>query len=503
MSSMKKNIAIFILFIGIFTLIYISLTLDKDQRVKEQLEDEAKYLQISYNQGIDRFHVIAENVYISLQNDDVFLKIFADYNKNGMDTTHTLLYEHIKDEFIKLQHLGVMGLQIVLPNNESLLRMHKIDKYGDDLTPVRYSLDYVNKNKTHLHGFEEGRTSHAFRELYPIFRNGKFLGTLEILFSSTLLQDYTMRASNIHTHFLVNKNVFEVNAWKSKLVEPYKQSFEHSDFLYYLNDHIESNRLNITNEILIKPLRKEIDKGIATKKMFEVYKQVDDEMKIITFLPIKRIKDEKVVAYLVSYTCSNALLNTIKRYNSLVLLLCFVALIVGAGSIVFLRDKERMNNELQYDFLTGILNRNHFVLHTKEHIKNAKRASDMFTIVMGDIDFFKSVNDTFGHQYGDIVLQEFAKILKSSIRTQDLVARYGGEEFVLFLTTDTTSAFKILEAIREKVQKFEFGIQNVHITASFGITQVRKDEDIENSIKRADDALYIAKNSGRNQTKIV
>jgi diguanylate cyclase (GGDEF)-like protein len=500
---MKKNITIFLFFTFLWVLFFSLITVDKNERISELLKDESKYLEISYKQGLDRFHVIAENVYTSLENDEKFINIFADVDKNGLKQTHDAMLKHLQDEFIRLQQLGVMGLQIVLPNNVSLLRMHKTDEFEDDLTAVRYSLDYVNKNKTHLHGFEEGRTSHAFRELYPMFKEGKYLGVMEVLFSSTRLQDYTMRASEIHTHFLVDKNVFEVNAWESNLVEPYQQSIEHVDYLFSLNNHMQDQRLDVSKKTIITPLRAEIDAGIASKEAFEVYKNINNNVKVVSFIPIERIKDAKVVAYLVSYTSSDRIHEILNRYNYLIVILSFLVLFAYLLSIWLIKDKNRMLDELKYDPLTKILNRKYFTVDLNEALKNFKRDDDVFTVVMADIDFFKNVNDTYGHQYGDTVLVEFAKILKDSVRSGDKVARYGGEEFILLLLTDKRHSFVVIENIRQKIKEFRFGEKNIELTASFGIAQMKNDETIHSVIKRADDALYLAKENGRNQTQVL
>lgn len=369
---MKRNVLLLSLLTIIFIISYALLTADKNERIREILEDESRYLEISYNQGLDRFHVIAENVYISLQNNKTFVSTFANVQKNGLQETHDALYLQLKDEFVRLQQLGVMGLQIVLPNNVSLLRMHKVDKCEDNLTSVRYSLDYVNKHKTHLHGFEEGRTSHAFRELYPIFNDGEYLGVLEILFSSTRLQDYTMRASNIHTHFIVDKNVFEVNAWKSNLTEPYEQSIEHADYLFSQSDHMQHNRLDNSNKNIITPLRAEIDAGIAKKEVFEVYKKVGEEIKVVTFLPIHRIQDAKVVAYLLSYTSSEKVVQILLRYNMLVVTLLLIAFLIYIVAIVFLSNQRKIHDELKYDLLTKVLNRKYFFYTLQNSLKNSK-----------------------------------------------------------------------------------------------------------------------------------
>ena len=499
---MKKHIIVFFLVAFFSSLIYVLISADRDDRIVEILKDESKYLDISYKQGLDRFHVIAETVYISLQNDKKFVDIFANVKKDGIDKTHDKMLAYLSDEFVRLQQLGFMGLQIILPNNTSLLRMHKVDKYGDDLTSVRYSLDYVNKHKTHMHGFEEGRTSHAFREVYPIFKDGEYLGIVEVLFSSTKLQDYTMRASDIHTHFIVDKNVFDANAWDSDLVRPYKQSIEHSDYLFSNSDHMQHKRLGLSNKTIITPLRQEIDEGVKSEEAFEVYQKVGDAIKVVAFIPVKRIKDEKVVAYLVSYTESDKILEILDRYNFLVILLVVLSLLTYLVVTLIIRDKSRMLNELKYDLLTNVLNRKYFTQHLDNVVSILQRSDTNFSIVMADIDFFKNVNDTYGHQYGDVVLSEFAGILKESIRSADKVARYGGEEFILLLVTDKDNAFKVIENIRKKIKEHPFGDAKISLRASFGIAQGGKEESVAATIKRADEALYVAKENGRDQTQV-
>lgn len=500
---MKKNILLLLLFTFVFGIFYTLLKLDKDERIDELLQDESKYLEISYKQGLDRFHDIAENVYIALQNDTKFINILAGIDTKGIDKTHKALYRHINDEFSRLEQLGVMGLQIVLPNNVSVLRMHKVERYGDDLTPVRYSLNYTNELKTHLHGFEEGRTSHAFRELYPLFKDGKHLGVMEVLFSSTRIQDYTMRASSIHTHFLVNKKVFKTNEWKANITEPYRQSIEHEEYLFSLSDHMQHDRLDKSNKTLITPLREEIDAGVASGKTFGVYKKLDDTVKIVTFLPLKRMKDAKVVAYLVSYTDSNKIYNILYRYNIYLIFLLVLLIIIFAITNKALHVNRTMKLELQYDGLTNVYNRKYFMRFSKKEFSYLDAKNRNFTIVMVDIDYFKHVNDDYGHQTGDDVLVGLSKILKDSIRSLDKVARYGGEEFIMLLLTNEEKTYTIIEKIRETIQASEFGEQKLKVTASFGIAQYKEDTSVEHIIKRADNALYKAKESGRNQTIIL
>jgi len=124
---------------------------------------------------------------------------------------------------------------------------------------------------------------------------------------------------------------------------------------------------------------------------------------------------------------------------------------------------------------------------------------------MIDIDFFKAVNDTYGHQTGDKILCELAKILVKNVRDTDKVVRYGGEEFAIILPhTDHEGASVVGERLRSYIDKAEFVYKgdNIPLTISIGISCIRKDDDINGVFERADNALRLAKQAGRNRVVI-
>ena len=159
------------------------------------------------------------------------------------------------------------------------------------------------------------------------------------------------------------------------------------------------------------------------------------------------------------------------------------------------------------DSLTDLINRRKFnELSTKE-IKRAIRYDRDLSFLMMDIDFFKSINDTYGHSTGDKVLQHFSNICVQMIRDIDVVARMGGEEFVIMLPeTNSDNAYIFAERFREKISKsaVEEKEQKINYTVSIGIAKLRKDidKDADTILCRADKALYKAKESGRNRTEI-
>ena len=160
------------------------------------------------------------------------------------------------------------------------------------------------------------------------------------------------------------------------------------------------------------------------------------------------------------------------------------------------------------DSLSGIPNRRFFERRASEEIAYAKRSNTPIGMVMADIDHFKEVNDTHGHQAGDTVIKELCRIMKAQVRKEDLLGRYGGEEFVMLLrgTGSPKSALGFCERLREKVEEYSF-IHNeltIHITISIGLCYQSGEriQSLEHLIYKADEALYSAKQNGRNRVEM-
>lgn len=155
------------------------------------------------------------------------------------------------------------------------------------------------------------------------------------------------------------------------------------------------------------------------------------------------------------------------------------------------------------DGLTGLYNRRFLDNFIDKFAKQADRAKKSYAVMMIDIDFFKMVNDTYGHDIGDIVIKELASLLKSSIRSSDMAIRYGGEEFlVLLYNPDKSKVLEIAENLADKFKNIEFHAGNTTFTKtlSIGIAYYPEQaESIWQAIKFADTALYVAKESGRDK----
>ena len=154
------------------------------------------------------------------------------------------------------------------------------------------------------------------------------------------------------------------------------------------------------------------------------------------------------------------------------------------------------------DPLTGLENCRSIMIFTELQIKLAQRYKSFFSILLIDLDYFKKINDTYGHLIGDEILKNIAKILKYVLRNVDHIGRFGGEEFIVILpNTNLKNAVVTAEKVREAIANFKHNIEEqiIQATVSIGIASYNPlDDDVNQIIERADQALYKAKSSGRN-----
>ena len=166
------------------------------------------------------------------------------------------------------------------------------------------------------------------------------------------------------------------------------------------------------------------------------------------------------------------------------------------------RLRKKFERQATYDPLTQLLNRRGLQKQIVAELARSDRQSSVASVILLDLDKFKQVNDTYGHDAGDDVLTNTADLLRRSIRQQDYVSRWGGEEFLLVLPdTNQQNAQVLAEKIREKIANatIAFEQHTLKVTASFGVSEVTSSDNFEKAISLADKALYQAKNNGRNK----
>ncbi|MCU9946152.1 sensor domain-containing diguanylate cyclase [Pseudomonas sp. PDM13] len=177
-------------------------------------------------------------------------------------------------------------------------------------------------------------------------------------------------------------------------------------------------------------------------------------------------------------------------------------LLEKAHKTMFL-DQRRLALNASVDGLTGLWNRVRIDQFFAEEIARAERYGTPFAVILMDIDHFKSVNDTHGHGVGDVVLRQFAALLRDNVRAADKVGRLGGEEFLIVLPEiDAEQALIAARTLQERISGFDFDVV-CRKTASFGVTQYRGDANTLGMLERVDRALYRAKANGRNRIEVL
>lgn len=167
----------------------------------------------------------------------------------------------------------------------------------------------------------------------------------------------------------------------------------------------------------------------------------------------------------------------------------------------------KLTHQAYYDELTQVYNRRAFFQQCEKSFDEAKRTSLPYTVIMFDIDYFKKVNDTYGHRAGDELLKHVAKVCQTELKGEVLFARYGGEEFVLALKGWTLSEGEVLaNHLRESIESQKLVTSDgamISVTSSFGVSQaIKDDETLTQLLNKADEALYSAKHDGRNRVNV-
>lgn len=184
----------------------------------------------------------------------------------------------------------------------------------------------------------------------------------------------------------------------------------------------------------------------------------------------------------------------------------FSVVLASILTIVF-RQRDEMKRLVTVDVLTGLLSRRHFMVLAERELRRALRYKEELSVLMIDIDNFKSINDTYGHQAGDRVLQRLGEMLRSVLRDADFVGRMGGEEFAVILPqTPVLQSFEVAERIRRIVENTRIALTHglpLNISISIGVCSLHDPEtNIDTLLARADQALYDAKRQGRNQVSV-
>lgn len=223
--------------------------------------------------------------------------------------------------------------------------------------------------------------------------------------------------------------------------------------------------------------------------LYDVQFVCKDKTKIWVEVSVKpMVKENKIVGYIGvtrDITVKKTYENELKKY------------------IEELKYANKKLDELAtFDMLTGAYNRRKFQAFVQISIEKKASFESPFSIIMFDIDFFKRINDSYGHDTGDRILQEITAVVKKELRDTDKIFRWGGEEFIILLPeTSLKNTYNVAQKVRKSIEQNEFGIGTDFITISLGIGEYITKDSVEQFVSRVDNALLKAKSSGRNRVE--
>ena len=294
---------LFILFIIplIILLALLFLIYENYQSQKNRvLNTTTKSISSQYETINNSFKQLADNTFHGYINRAHIVDTF-------MRRDRTTLHNLLKDDYKKLTTFGFKQVQFHLPTNDSFLRLHKPEKFGDNLTDIRYSVDFVNKNKTPMTGLETGRVLPGFRYVYPLFdKNQNHIGSVETSIGVDSFAKEIEDIYNVNSHFLVRKDIFDKKVFKDS-ADSYAPSYESKNYVTLVREDCENEELKYTKET-----KKLINENINQHKTFSMettshHLENDEHIhKIITFLELKNVQKQHI-GYFVFYKNSDEL----------------------------------------------------------------------------------------------------------------------------------------------------------------------------------------------------
>lgn len=528
LSNRKQIFLLVTFFILIFDALFVwsNYKAAKDT-LHENLSQRGEQLQDSYQIALAQLSQFMLQTATYIANDPVVAQRFYEGKKavaeegggaggERADRLRKQLYNTVSSGWQALrQDYKVRQLHFHLPLDTSFLRVHKPEKFGDDLSAIRHSVVAVNSKQVKSSGFESGRVYAGIRGVVPVYFNNietgekVHVGALEAGTSFNLMLQDLQKALSADFAVLMTMEHARQTMWPDFLKSYLKTKTEIQDFL------LEA----ATNEQQVKAI---LAQDSAQKLLYSSDTQlitVDGMPRAVSSFPLRDYlgsvdSDRDDIGRIVVWTSAEKEVAEFEENTRTNLFIAIIGFLV-IESLLFwaikMESKLELHKEIALrDGLTGIFNRRAFDKRISEEFYRAKRHDEALSVILCDIDNFKSYNDHYGHIAGDLCLQSVANALTKNLkRSGDFLARYGGEEFVIVLpSTDEQHAFSIAEQLRaqvesQKLEHLQSSTGNI-VSISCGVATSKSADYAAGMepgalLNQADNALYEAKRKGRNR----
>lgn len=511
--ELSTNKRLTALIIAIIILIWGGALFLVNRQYRSKYEDYAAYRNQTLDNAISGVVRAYENfsnfIFASaIDNDRIKTQLYeANY---GDEETRARIRSQMAEELRETHELiterNFRQFHFQLANGDSFYRFHNPAKFGDNLLAVRESMRIANLEHKYVTGFEEGRIFSGYRFVYPINYRGDHVGSIEISISpQCVLEELYALDSNRDLGFILSKSVMEETVFLDEQsrykICPISEDYVYDVEILAINDARQDGLKLHKDKAFQAELKKLIEKDLQNRAPVTLPMDFNKKTYLIQYRPIKDISKQPV-GYFFSYK-EDREIQAFAMARNVVSILATVIMVILILSVAFMHSSQREIQRMALtDNLTSVYNRHSFYALAGREIARADRTGEPLSIAMVDIDFFKKVNDNYGHAMGDQVLKTAAGLIKSSIRKTDILARYGGEEFIVLMpSTGAGDSFTVAERIRTSIGDHRFEKLG-GITVSVGLSERAGREAIDDTINRADAALYKAKETGRNKTVV-
>jgi diguanylate cyclase (GGDEF)-like protein len=422
------------------------------------------------------------------------------------------LFELLTPLYSALQQQHIRQLHFHLPGAVSFARFHRREKYGDALWDVRYSIRKVNETRGYVAGFEEGRVFNGFRHVFPLFHRGSFVGSVEISYSFDAIEEAALKIFPAVYSLILHEAPIRTKVWPREMDNYALCDLSDRYFYDVAARQLLKNRTDsvIDYKTIVRinrAIRARIADRLDRGDPFNISLVLDGKGYIINFIPVRNVEGHHV-AYLISYAADDTPARLHNDFITETLITTFLFGLIAVVQFLYRQNRHHIREKLLFkqrahtDTLTGIQNRQGFLSAVDDYIRDALQTQQPFGVIFFDIDYFKEINDRYGHAAGDKALVELSRLIQKSLRKSDCFARWGGEEFVVLLPqTSSKEASRLAEKLREQIARHRFSHGSMQ--CSFGVTQFHPGEGKEALMQRVDRALYRAKEEGRNRVRSV
>ncbi|MDQ7045285.1 MAG: diguanylate cyclase [Sulfurimonas sp.] len=422
----KIYINLLLVFLFLNGLAYYLSHINAQSRIDLALEQDVDSLETHYDILLASQEAAASAMYKYTLAMDGVLQILSKAQHASMqeqdilrEELHTLLSTHYKI----MREQSVSEYNFIFADNTVFYQAHRPLKFGNNLSKTREDIVYVNENKTPLRGFIQDETMHGFRNIFPLFNtNNEYLGVLEISFSSTRLQWYLNNVSNIHSHFIIHKDLFNIESLKKhNLLDTYVESGENENYFFTLNEGHTKEKCVAGNKIRLENIKDEITTKMLEEDSFSSYIKYRNLIIVVSFFPIEDISGE-TIAWIISYEISPSIKEALANRFSLRIISLFLSLLI----IYFLYQQitSRTQIDKQRELLNDILDSTDNMMMITD-FKDVKFSNKQFNALFNIQDINK-FNKSTKHDILSLFIQKDGFLHKGLIDSN--------EEFISLVT---------------------------------------------------------------------